>query len=106
MWGCPDKWNATIPLEQSLKTCWKYENARVSELFALTAKETDPEKRTKYFQEIDCILNQEIPFFTTAAPSFILSKSPRLQGVDWQNGASLGQWMQMYRPGDLWLWQQ
>ena len=106
MWGCPDKWSATIPLEQSLKTCWKYENARVSELFALTAKETDPEKRTKYFQEIDCILNQEIPFFTTAAPSFILSKSPRLQGVDWQNGASLGLWMQMYRPGDLWLWQQ
>lgn len=38
--------------------------------------------------------------------SFILSKSPRLQGVDWENGASLGMWMQMYRPGDLWLWQQ
>ena len=106
VWGCPDSWSATIPMEEFMKTCWKYENARVSELFALTAKETDPEKRTKYFQEIDCILNQEIPFFTTAAPSFILSKSPRLQGVDWENGASLGLWMQMYRPGDLWLWQQ
>jgi peptide/nickel transport system substrate-binding protein len=106
MWGCPDAWNSSIKLEDALKTCWKYENARVSELFGLTAKETDPAKRTKYFQEIDCILNQEIPFFTTAAPSFILSKSKRLQGVDWPTEASLGWWMALYRPGDFWLWQQ
>jgi peptide/nickel transport system substrate-binding protein len=106
MWGCPDAWNPSISLEQALKACWKYENARVSELFSLTAKETDPAKRTKYFQEIDCILNQEIPFFTTAAPSFILSKSKRLQGVDWPTEASLGWWMALYRPGDFWLWQQ
>ena len=72
----------------------------------MTAKETDPAKRTKYFQEIDCILNEEIPYFVTAAPSFVLSKSKRLQGVDWENGASLGWWMALYRPGDLWLWQK
>jgi ABC-type transport system substrate-binding protein len=106
MWGCPDSWNPEITLEDALKTCWKYENPRVQELFALTAKETDPEKRIKYFQEMDCIFNQEIPVFTTAAPSFILSKSKRLQGVDWPTGASLGYWMQLYRPGDFWLWQQ
>jgi len=106
MWGCPDSWNPEITLEEALKTCWKYENPRVQELFALTAKETDPEKRIKYFQEMDCIFNQELPVFTTAAPSFILSKSKRLQGVDWPTGASLGYWMQLFRPGDFWLWQQ
>jgi peptide/nickel transport system substrate-binding protein len=106
MWGCPDAWNTDIPKEQALKTCWLYQNPRVQELFALTAKETDPAKRTQYFQEIDCILNEEIPFFETAAPSFILSKSKRLQGVNWPDGASLGLWMQLYRPGDFWLWQQ
>lgn|GEM_PF-819140 len=105
VWGCPDSWG-TIPMEEFMKTCWKYENPRVSELFSLTAKETDPAKRTQYFQEIDCILNQEIPFFTTAAPSFILSKSKRLQGVDWPTEASLGWWLSLYRPGDFWLWQQ
>jgi len=105
VWGCPDSWGS-IPAEEFLKTCWKYENARVSELFSMTAKETDPAKRTQYFQEIDCILNQEIPFFTTAAPSFVLSKSKRLQGVSWETGASLGLWMVLYRPGDFWLWQQ
>jgi len=89
-----------------MKTCWKFDNPRVQELFALTAKETDPEQRTKYFQEIDCILNQEIPYFTTASPSFILSKSKRLQGVDWENQAPLGWWMALYKPGDFWLWQQ
>jgi peptide/nickel transport system substrate-binding protein len=106
MWGCPDSWDPNIKLEDAQKTCWKYENARVSELFALTAKETDPAKRIKYFQEIDCILNEEIPFFVTAAPSFVLSKSKRLQGVQWETGASLGLWMALYRPGDLWLWQK
>jgi peptide/nickel transport system substrate-binding protein len=106
MWGCPDAWNPDIPKEQAFKTCWLYTNPRVQELFTLTAKETDPAKRTQYFQEIDCILNQEIPFFETAAPSFVLSKSKRLQGVNWPDGASLGLWMQLYRPGDFWLWQQ
>jgi len=99
VWGCPDQYDT-----DKWNTCWKYENARVQELFGLTAKETDPAKRTKYFQEIDCILNQEIPFFTTAGPSFILSKSKRLQGVDWATGASLGWWMALYKPGDLWIW--
>ena len=106
VWGCPDSWSSTIPFEEYMKTCWKYDNPRVQELFALTAKETDPEQRTKYFQEIDCILNQEIPYFTTASPSFILSKSKRLQGVDWANQAPLGWWMALYKPGDFWLWQQ
>jgi len=93
VWGCPDSWSTTIPFEEFMKTCWKYDNPRVQELFAMTAKETDPEKRIKEFQEIDCILNQEIPYFTTAAPSFILSKSKRLQGVDWQNQAPwVGGW--------------
>jgi len=99
VWGCPDQYDP-----EKWKTCWKYENKRVFELFGLTAKETDPAKRKAYFQEIDCILNQEIPFFTTAAPSFILSKSKRLQGVDWVTTASLGNWMQLYRPGDWWIW--
>ena len=98
-WGCPDQYDSV-----KAKNCWNWENKRVSELFALTAKETDPAQRTKYFQEMDCILNQEIPFFTTAAPSFILSKSKRLQGVDWINGASLGWWMALYKPGDIWIW--
>lgn len=101
VWGCPDQYD-----RDKIDSCWKFENDRVFELFNLTASETDPAKRTEYFQEIDCILNQEIPFFTTAAPSFILSKSKRLQGVEWEKGASLGWWMALYRPGDFWLWQQ
>jgi ABC-type transport system substrate-binding protein len=89
-----------------MATCWKYDNKRVQEICSLTAKETDPQKRIELFQEMDCILNEEIPYFTTAAPSFVLSKSKRLQGVDWENGASLGWWMALYKPGDFWLWQQ
>ena len=65
---------------RGLKTCWLYENPRVQELFALTAKETDPEKRIKYFQEMDCIFNQELPVFTTAAPSFTLEQEQAAAG--------------------------
>jgi peptide/nickel transport system substrate-binding protein len=106
VWGCPDSWNTTIPFDTYMGTCWKYDNKRVQEICSLTAEETDAQKRIELFQEMDCILNEEIPYFTTAAPSFVLSKSKRLQGVDWPTGASLGWWMALYKPGDLWLWQQ
>ena len=106
VWGCPDSWSTTIPFDTYMKTCWKYDNKRVQEICSLTAKETDPAKRIKLFQEMDCILNEEIPYFTTAAPSFVLSKSKRLQGVDWTDRRRLGWWMALYKPGDFWLWQQ
>lgn len=106
VWGCPDSWNTSIPFDTYMGTCWKYDNKRVQEICSLTAKETDPQKRIELFQEMDCILNEEIPYFTTAAPSFVLSKSKRLQGVDWSTGASLGWWMALYKPGNFWLWQK
>jgi len=100
VWGWP------APAAEGLKEGWKYENQKVLDLFAQTAKETDPDKRTELFQQIDCEFNKDIPFFETAAPSFILAKSSRLQGVDWATGASLGTWMNLYKPGDFWLWLQ
>jgi peptide/nickel transport system substrate-binding protein len=84
---------------------WYYDNPRVTELLELQAVETDPEKRKEYFQEIDCIWNEELPAFMTASPSFVAAKSTRLQGVDWQENAGLGGWTSMYRPGDWWLFE-
>jgi ABC-type transport system substrate-binding protein len=85
---------------------WYYDNPRVTELLDLAASETDPAQRAEYFQEIDCIWNEELPAFMTASPSFVAGKSQRLQGLDWQENAGLGQWTQMYRPGDWWVYQQ
>ncbi|NLE43471.1 MAG: hypothetical protein GX620_02015, partial [Chloroflexi bacterium] len=36
---------------------WIYDNPRVNELIAMAQKETDPEKRKQYYQEVDCIWN-------------------------------------------------
>jgi peptide/nickel transport system substrate-binding protein len=83
-----------------------YDNARVNELIRMAQKETDPEKRKQYYQEVDCIWNEEIPAITTASPSALVAKSPRLQGLDWQVNAGLGGWTNMYRPGDWWVWEQ
>lgn len=106
VWGCPDSWNPANSLDSLKTSCWWYDNKRVQEICAATAAETDTEARIKLFQEMDCILNEEIPYFTTAAPSFVLSKSKRLQGVDWENNAPLGWWMMLFKPGDWWIWQQ
>jgi ABC-type transport system substrate-binding protein len=85
---------------------WVYDNPRMTELLGLASAETDPEKRKEYFQEIDCIWNEELPAFMTASPSLVAAKSNRLQGTDWQENAGLGQWTQMYKPGDWWLFEQ
>ena len=59
--GLPRFVETTIPLRRTEDLLEVREQARAGAV-RLTAKETDPEKRTKYFQEIDCILNQEIPY--------------------------------------------
>lgn len=66
--------------------------------------ETDPEARVEIYQEIDCIWNNDLPAFMTASPSILAAKSTTLQGVNWQNNAGLALWTNMYRPGDLWIW--
>ena len=83
-----------------------YNNPRVDELILMAQKETDPEKRKEYYQEVDCIWNEELPAITTASPSALIAKSSRLQGIDWQTNAGLGGWTTMYRPGDWWVWEQ
>jgi peptide/nickel transport system substrate-binding protein len=82
-----------------------YDNPRVNELLGLAAAETDPEQRKEYFQEIDCIWNEELPALMTASPSFVAAKSARLQGVDWQENAGLGKWTEMYKPGSWWIYE-
>lgn len=84
---------------------WYWDNPRVTELLDLARVESDPAKRTAYFQEIDCIWNQELPSFTTAAASIMGAKSQRLQGINWQDMAALGQ-PSTFRPGDWWVWEQ
>jgi len=83
---------------------WVYDNPRVNELLDLAAKETDPQKRMEYFQEIDCIWNVEHPALVTASPMFLAAKTDRMQGIDWQTNAELGLWTSMYRPQDWWVW--
>lgn len=83
-----------------------YDNPRVNELITQARVETDAQKRVEIYQEIDCIWNEELPAFMTASPSFVAAKSVRLQGVDWQTNAALGNWTTMYKIGDWWLWQQ
>lgn len=87
------------------KDAWYWENARVTELLDLAKVESDPTKRTAYFQEIDCIWNQELPSLTTVAASIMGAKSRRLQGINWQDMAALGQ-PSTFRPGAWWVWQQ
>lgn len=82
---------------------WVYDNPKMSELFKQGREESDPQKRTAIYQQIDCIWNEELPAIMTASPSFIAAKSTRLQGVDWTTNASLGQWTLMYKPGDFWI---
>ena len=86
------------------KGAWIYDNPRVNELVLMAQKETDPEKRKGYYQEIDCIWNVEHPAFATASPSFLIGTSLRLQGLDWQTNAGVAHWTRMYKPGDWWLW--
>ncbi len=83
-----------------------YNNARVNELLDKAKVESNADKRKAYFQEIDCIWNQELPSLTTAAASNLAAKSPRLQGLDWANMAALGQPSLIWHPGDLWIWAQ
>jgi len=83
-----------------------WENPRVTELLDKAKVEADAEKRKAYFQEIDCIWNEELPSFTTVAPSNFAATSPRLQGLDWANMAALGQPSALWKPGDLWVWQK
>jgi peptide/nickel transport system substrate-binding protein len=82
-----------------------YENERVIELLNMARVESDPEKRTEYFQEIDCIWNEELPALMTASPMFVAAKSNRMQGVDWQMGAGQKEWTRMYKPEEWWIWE-
>ena len=81
-----------------------YENKRIVELLDLQAKETDPAKRKAYFQEIDCLYNNDLPALTTAAASFLIGTSKRIQGMNWAENAGLGLYTVMYKPGDWWIW--
>jgi ABC-type transport system substrate-binding protein len=101
LWGLPEEPNP----DTGKKEGPVYDNPRIVELFDLAAAETDDAKRTELFQEIDCIWNEEWPFLATAAASFISAKSTRMQGLDWDNLAGLGNWTQMYKPGDWWIWE-
>ena len=84
---------------------WYWENPRVTELLDLAKVESDPAKRTAYFQEIDCIWNEELPSLTTVAASIMGAKSSRLQGINWQDMAALGQ-PSTFLPATWWVWQQ
>ena len=81
-----------------------YDNKRVVELLGLGKLEMDPAKRTKIFQEIDCIWNDELPAITMAAASNMVGKSLKLQGLDWAGMAALGQPYVVYRAEKLWIW--
>ena len=63
------------------------------------------EKRKEYFQEVDCIWNEEMPIPTLVAASYMAARSERLQGVDWQTWAGMGKYTLMYKPGDWWIWE-
>ncbi len=85
------------------KPGWVYDNPKMTELFKQGARESDPAKRTAIYQQIDCIWNEEMPAIPIASPSFMIAKSTRMQGVDWQNNAGLAQWTSMFKPGDWWI---
>ena len=57
-----------------------YDHERVTELVLMAQQETDPDKRKEYYQEIDCIWNEELPALTTASPSMVIAKSPSPAG--------------------------
>ncbi|MBI3942217.1 MAG: ABC transporter substrate-binding protein, partial [Chloroflexi bacterium] len=82
---------------------WVYDNPKMTELYKQGKEESDPQKRIAIYQQADCIWNEEFPAIMTASPSFVVAKSTKLQGVDWQNNAGLGQWTTMYKPGDFWV---
>lgn len=83
-----------------------YTNPALPDLIAQAEVETDPQKRIEIYQQIDCIWNADLPAFMIASPSFVVAKSVRMQGVDWQSNAGLGGWTKMYKPGDWWVWEQ
>ena len=97
----PEKPDATTGLKP---TAEYYTNPALPDLIAQAEIETDPQKRIEIYQQIDCIWNEELPAFMTASPPFVVAKSQRLQGVDWQSNAGLGFWTKMYKPGSWWLW--
>ncbi|MFT5193374.1 MAG: ABC-type transport system substrate-binding protein [Candidatus Promineifilaceae bacterium] len=82
----------------------RYTSPELPGLIEQALVETDPAKRVEIYQAIDCIWNEELPAFMTASPSFISARSNALQGTDWDTHAGLGKWLNMYRPGDLWVW--
>ena len=84
---------------------WYWENPRVTDLLAQAKVELDEEKRTKMFQEIDCILNEEFPTFHTAAASLVHGKSPRLQDVDYVAMSAAGQYASLWGIWDWWIWE-
>ena len=83
-----------------------YKNAKLDELIVQGMKETDFEKRKALYQQVDCIWNEELPAITTIAPADLMASSKRLQGVDWNNWAGVGQTNNagLFRPGDWWIW--
>jgi peptide/nickel transport system substrate-binding protein len=99
-------WPFPVDRETGLKPDpWYYENTRLTELLGLASTETDSEKRKEYFQEIDCIWNEELPALMIASAPFVAAKSKRLQGLDWYENATVGNLDVMYRPGDWWIWE-
>jgi peptide/nickel transport system substrate-binding protein len=85
------------------KPAWVYNNPKLLELYQQGKTESDPQKRIPIYQQADCIWNEELPCIMIASPSFMIAKSKRLQGVDWQTNAGLALWTRMYRPGDWWI---
>jgi ABC-type transport system substrate-binding protein len=82
---------------------WVYDNAKMSALLVQGRQESDPTKRAAIYQQIDCMWNQDLPCLMIASPSHMIAMSTRLQGVDWQTNAGIGEWTTMFKPGNYWV---
>ena len=65
-----------------------YSNARVDELFAKAARETNPAERKKQFDEMQQILHDELPVLFLVELSYTHVWNKRVQGLI-TNGISM-----------------
>ena len=77
---------------------------KAAELWANIFAETELEAQTPYFQELDCILNEEVFIPHLIGESWIALKSKRLQGIDLDLNVSVYIVPMMVDMANWWLW--
>ena len=68
-------WSATTGSQQAPATTWE---ARIDELFALQAKEPDQQKRQQLFNEIQKIMNEQMPIVPIVARHILAGANTRI----------------------------